>query len=141
MIAVHIRPEHIVLAWRDLGPMVDRVQVRLKLADDVRAALQDGTAELWAAIDDCRPIGAVVTKVKPDGRCLLWKIAGERVSEWASLMVAEIEAWARAQGCSALYGSGRRGWAKIVEPMGFVRLRDKDGSARWERKIEGVRHG
>lgn len=133
MIAVHIRPEHIVRAWQDLGPILARAQRDDQ--PDARSLLQDGRAELWAVLDDAQPIGAAVTQVKPGGRLLFWQIAGERVREWSALLIDAVEAWARSMGCTALYGVGRRGWARIVEPLGFERVPDIDGRATWERRI------
>ena len=138
MIAARIRPEHIVLAWRDLGPMLQRAQA----ADQPLAMdrLRLGDADLWAVIENARPIGAVVTEIKGD-RCLMWQIAGSRVREWAALLVATVKEWARARGCVALYGCGRKGWARIVEPLGFERIEDIDGRPTWELQIGELQIG
>ena len=138
MIAVQILPEHITRAWIDLRPMLERAQA----ADqpDAMTLLREGRAQLWAVIDDdARPIGAVVTQLKPDGRCLLWQGAGRDVRTWIDLFVAAVSAWAREQGCTALYGCGRKGWARLIEPMGFRRVPDIDGRAAWELQIAGRR--
>lgn len=135
MKAVLIFPEHVVRAWQDLGPMLHASQA----ADqpDARELVFDGGAQLWAILDRYEPIGAVVTQIKPDGRCLLWQIAGTRMREWANVLVAAVAAWACSVGCSALYGCGRKGWKRIVEPMGFERVEDIDGRPAWQLNLGG----
>jgi hypothetical protein len=127
-----IFPQHVVRAWQDLGPMLARAERE----GSAREAVMEGTAQLWAVIDRYEPIGAVVTRVDAEtGRCLLWQIAGSRVREWAALFVATVAEWARGLGCTVLYGCGRKGWARIVEPLGFVRVADIDGRPAWEWRI------
>lgn len=53
MNVAHIRPEHIVGAWQDLGPILARAQAAGQ--PDGRSLLQDGREEPWAVIDDGRP--------------------------------------------------------------------------------------
>jgi hypothetical protein len=132
MIAALIHPEHVVRAWIDLGPMLRRAQA----ADQPngRELVFGGGAQLWAIIDGSEPIGAVVTQLQGE-RCCIWQIAGSRMREWAALFVATVEGWARVLGCTALYGCGRRGWARIVEPLGFRRVADVDGRPTWEKEI------
>lgn len=133
MKAVAIHPQHVVYAWRELGPMLARAQAEDQ--PDAREMVFDGRAQLWAVLDHYQPVGAVVTQIKSDGRCLMWQIAGERVREWAAVVVDTVAEWARSLGCHALYGCGRKGWARIVEPLGFERVPDIDGRPTWERRI------
>lgn len=135
MNAALIRPEYLVRAWRELGPMIERAQRDDQ--PDAREHVMDGTAQLWVILDRYQPIGAVVTQIKPDGRCLLWQIAGERMREWAAMFVQTVAQWALEAGCWALYGCGRRGWKRIVEPMGFRRVADVDGRPAWQLDLGG----
>lgn len=106
---------------------------RAQAADqpDGRAAVFGGDAQLWAVLDGDRPIGAAVTQLKGE-RVLLWQIAGHRMSEWSQLFVRTVAAWAKSVGCVALYGAGRKGWKRVVEPMGFRRIPDIDGRPAWQ---------
>lgn len=135
MKAILIHTPYVVRAWRDLGPMLKAAQAQDQ--PDARELVFDGNAQLWAILDRYEPIGAVVTQIKPDGRCLLWQIAGARVREWAAMFVATVAGWAREQGCTALYGCGRKGWKRIVEPLGFERVADIDGRPAWQCTIGG----
>ena len=129
---VQVRPEHVVLAWRDVGPILARAQH----ADqpDGRELAFAGKAQLWAVLDDSKPIAAALTQVHGD-RVLVWQIAGHRLSEWAEIFVRCVTDWARSLGCTALYGAGRKGWSKVVEPMGFRRIGDIDGRPAWALEI------
>jgi hypothetical protein len=137
MKAVLIHTPHVVRAWIDLGPILKAAEQET----ETREAVMEGTAQLWAVLDHYEPIGAIVTRVDTEaGRCLIWKIAGERVREWAEMFVATVAAWARSLGCTAVYGIGRKGWTRIVEPMGFRRVEDVNGKPAWELAIGGP-HG
>jgi hypothetical protein len=124
--------------WPTLWPMLEPVAKRVdKTETDVRRAIESGYAQLWAVSEDGTPVGAVVTRItlEPEKRCLCWLIGGERTKEWAGDFLSRIEAFAREWGCVALWGAGRKGWARIVEPNGFVRVDDVDGLPTWERRL------
>jgi hypothetical protein len=146
---------HLARAWPALWPMLAPA---LRRSPDLPAPngpaacvdaerwllgrLRAHDAQLWAVYADGRPIAAVVTAVQDVGgqlqgqrRCLLWLIGGHRAREWADAFLALVESWARPLGCIALWGSGRRGWARIVEPRGFRRITDLNGQPAWERRI------
>jgi hypothetical protein len=125
------------IVWPDIWPLLEPAVRRSKdeAARHVLALLRAGTAQLWAVMENGRPIAAVVTRVRPGERCLLWLIGGSRAREWADDLLVKVEQWARSLGCTALWGVGRRGWARIVEPRGFVRIEDFEGQPAWQRRI------
>ena len=129
---LRILPQHLVRAWQDLGPMLKRAQ--LPDQPDAYQMVADGRADLWVVLDGNQPIGAVVTQIRDD-RLLLWQIGGRRVREWAKPFVGTIALWAIGHNCRALYGVGRKGWKRIVEPLGFERIADIDGMPAWQRRL------
>jgi hypothetical protein len=134
----HIHMHALPFAWPVLWPALEPAASQVDLTEkDVRRAIESGHAELWGIFEDGQPVAAVVTKVtlEPEKRCLMWLIGGRRTREWVTPFLAKIEAKAREWGCVALWGAGREGWARIVEPNGFVRITDVDGFRAWERKI------
>jgi hypothetical protein len=146
VIPVAVPLSHLARAWPDLWPLLEPA---LRRSPDKPAACADvegwllarllaHDAQLWAVYAGSKPVAAIVTEVQ-DGegqrRCLLWLIGGSRARDWADDLLALVESWARSLGCTALWGSGRRGWARIVEPLGFLRITDLNGQPAWQRRI------
>lgn len=128
---------HLHLAWPALWPLLEPAVTRAPGKPDVLARIIAGDAQLWAIVEDGKPVAAVVTQItlQPEKRCLLWQVGGSRVREWAADFLAVLEPWARAWGCVAIWGAGRAGWARIVKAFGGVRIDDVDGLATWERRL------
>jgi hypothetical protein len=154
MRATGIPLRHLHLAWPDLWPLLepavartpDYLQAQPGGGPDVLARLIARDAQLWAIYDDGRPIAAVVTQITLDAagkRCRLWLIGacpeaarrGSRLRAWADELIDKIEPWARALGCVALWGSGREGWARIVNRMGGKEIGTIAGFPAWERRL------
>jgi hypothetical protein len=132
--------------WSDLWPLLEPAVKRSPDVPDacaqpagwVLARLIARDAQLWAVYDKGRPVAAVVTTLQigpSDKRCLLWLVGGGRLGQWAADFVAVVEAWARAMGCVALWGSGRPGWTRIVKHFGGERIADHNGQPAWQRRI------
>jgi len=133
MVELHLEPPSLV--WRELGSMLAPAQRAGQ--PDVLSQIVEGWAQLWAVVDNGKPVAAVVTQItlQPEKRCLLWQVGGSRLREWAADFLAVLEPWARAWGCVAIWGAGRAGWARIVKAFGGVRIDDVDGLETWERRI------
>jgi hypothetical protein len=99
-------------------PLIERATARCGdwTADEVVRALCDERMLLWFVLDDGRIMGIAVTEVvaaPATGRvCSIVLCAGAQVKRWIHLKRA-IEAYARAQGCTRMRLSGRRGWARL----------------------------
>lgn len=134
----HIHLRALPFAWPVLWDFLEPAASRVNLSEkEVRRVIESGHAELLAIVENKVPIAAVVTQVtlEPEKRVLCWLIGGQRTREWAADFLAKIEAKAREWGCVALWGAGRPGWARIVEPAGFVRVADVDGLHTWQRRL------
>lgn len=132
---VPVRDLHMV--WSDLWPLLAPAVKRSPDKPNVLAQLLAKDAQLWAVYEGGKPVAAIVTKVQ-DGeerRCLLWLVGGSRVKEWATQFIGILEAWARENGCVALWGCGRKGWHRVAPLFGGERIDDFDGQPAWERKI------
>ena len=160
-IAVRIAPDHLALAWPDLWPMLSpaasRTTVRGRAngehpkedgnesAESVFATIAAGDAQLWAVVDDARPIAAAVTQITlgPPKRCRLWLVGARRhasrpagtLCDWAVGLVAALEVFGRSFGCVALWGSGRIGWHRIARKFGGTSIGIVAGLPSWERRI------
>lgn len=92
----------------DLGP------------SQVAEHLARGTMQLWLVWDG-RPVGVCITELIGSVRgqaCNLVVVAGEGYRAWAHLL-ADIERWARGQGCVRLTLVGRKGWVRRLAGDGW----------------------
>lgn len=53
------------------------------------------------------------------------------MSEWAPDFIAKLIPWAKAEGCTEINGSGRKGWRRIVARFGGVEEGEEDGLPVW----------
>jgi len=85
------------------------------------ADLASGQAQLWVG-----ETAAMVTQCvdEPAGRSLHVWLAGGDLAEILRLKPG-VEAWGRAQGCSRVTLNGRKGWARVLRPLGFVIVGDE----------------
>ena len=146
MNTIAIPAERLHVVWHELAPLLERAVRRSADKPDLVAHLLAGEAQLWAVYDGEQPVAAIVTRIQQshdERRCLLWLIGacpeasrrGHRVREWAADFLAELETWARSLGCIALWGCGRRGWARIVEEFGGKSIGLFKGEPAWERRL------
>jgi hypothetical protein len=140
MMAGMISRAELAQAWPTLWPMLERAARRTAggTESEVRAVIESGHAELWAVLEDGRPIAAVTTQITlvPEKRCRLWLVGGSRLEEWAADFLAVLEPWARAWGCTAIWGTqSRRGWTRIVQLMGGEEIDTTDGTPAWGKRI------
>jgi hypothetical protein len=137
MIVALIPARDLPLAWPGVWPLLEPAVERTPGKPDVLAALQKQQADRWAVYEGEKPVAAVVTQIqdKPVRRVLLWLVGGSRMREWVHDFLAMIEPKARAVGCVALWGCGRRGWLRVGPLLGAVRIDDHNGMPAWERRI------
>lgn len=104
-----------------LQPALDREGGRLTPAD-IRSAIESREMQLWVAHNDDGSIrSACVTGIAVCAAkvATLHYAAGE-LQDFGADNLAEVEAWARAQGCTALDVVGRPGWRRALP--GFEKL-------------------
>lgn len=136
-IPVHLHD--LPFAWPILWPLLAPAAKREAMNElDVRRKIESGHAELWAIVEDRKPVAAIVTQIttEPERRCLIWIVGGSRVREWMGDFMPKIEAYARSWGCVGLWASGRKGWKNIAKALGFERIEDLGGLPAWERKFD-----
>ena len=100
--------------WAIASPML---QSALEYQDthdihDIKAALDDGSAQLWCGWKSC--VGTEIVEYPKMNACRIWLAAGDK-SELLSRMLADIEKWAKNQGCSKIEVVGRKGWLRVLQ--------------------------
>jgi hypothetical protein len=86
---------------------------------DVAKAIEAGEAHFWPG-----ERSAVVTQFWnfPRRKAVNVWLAGGDLSELVDQMRPDIEAWARAHGCTHFIIAGRPGWARALKASGFAPL-------------------
>lgn len=77
---------------------------------DARAAVDEGRAQFWPGHES-----AGVSEVTRDFH--IWLFGGRLSEMWA--MERAVSDWARAQGCSRITIKGRKGWERVMAPLGY----------------------
>lgn len=126
------------LVWHELWPLLEPAVKRTPDKPDVLARLIARDAQLWAVYEDSAPIAAIVTTIMLDAsmkKCRLWLIGGSRATDWAGDFVPQVAHWARGLGCTALWASGREGWARLAKRLGWENVGTVAGFPAWERSL------
>jgi hypothetical protein len=124
--------------WVDVLPMLEPAIALAPDRPDVLSRLMSGHAQLWPIVENGTPIAAVVTEITlvPEKRCRIWMVGGTRLREWAAGFLSAIEAWARGEGCVAIWGTqSRRGWLRLVKKFGGEDAGIINGEPAWLRRI------
>lgn len=135
-IATGIASRHLHHVWPDLWPLLEPAYAWSPEKEDVLAGLMARDYQLWAIYDGGKPVAAIVTRIwrhreTGEGDCRLWLVGGRGVHAWLRDFIDKLTAWARAERCTRLTASGRRGWWRLVKAYGGVRIADEDGAPAW----------
>lgn len=82
--------------------------------DEVLALLEANRAQLWQG--DASAM--VLQLLRPPPTLHIW-LAGGEMTDLLN-MRGGMEAWARTQGCEFVTINGRRGWARVLGPYGYL---------------------
>jgi hypothetical protein len=100
--------------------------------------LESGHAQAWSVLDGTQFIAAATTQITlidPRKGCRIWLVGGIRMQEWAGAFMEKLEPWARAMGCTVIWGApSRAGWRRVVAAMGGEQI-EMDGKNVWARSL------
>ena len=125
MIFTSVPKEGLNMFWEDVSEMlakaVNTSSGKFHI-DDIYRDLEEGTYNLWLAIDDTKETGKVVAGITtrivtyPNKKSLAmdW-VGGERMSEWMPLAMKDLTSYAKDCGCSYLEGYGRKAWMRVLK--------------------------
>jgi hypothetical protein len=84
--------------------------------DTTKAELDKGLQLLWLVWDGHEVLAAATTKLvsTPSAKlCIITSCGGKQLSRW-KYFIADLEQYARNEGCDKLRITGRKGWARIL---------------------------
>lgn len=134
-------PDAVAANWDLLFPFLEPLDRQVPLyfnSDDVLPLVRSGSIQLWVANNDVAIIGVVLTEVKIFPRtkvCNLIWFCGVEVLPFVPA-VGGIEAWAAANDCDYMIIRGRRGWKRVLEPLGY----ELDGFQLVKPIVSGTEH-
>jgi hypothetical protein len=118
-----IRAVDIDAVWPHVAPMLKAVMAENDYdLPDIRKHLKERGMQLWCVFGHGIPKAACVTEVLGYPRrkvALVRLLAGGGLDSWLDLLPEVLEIWAKDMGCTRLRISGRRGWRRRLEPMGY----------------------
>lgn len=142
-IATGIAREHIELVWPWWWPLIkpayERSDEKPAPAEILRQ-IKNQELTVWAIFCDNKPIAGILVRLQrhvTSGHriCRIWLVGGTRMSEWLPDFLSKLIPWAKQEGCVALVGSGRKGWARYARRLGCVRIEDESGGPAWRLDI------
>lgn len=133
--------------WPQLWPLIKPAYEMDDQRPDLLKGIRQRDFQVWCVYSDGVVIAGIVTRLQTrvgtsgsEKHCRIWLVGGDRMSEWAGDFIAKLTAWARTEGCDALVGAGRKGWARVVRRFGGVNM-PSDGLPAWRLDIAEARHG
>jgi hypothetical protein len=103
---------------------------------DLLGGLLSKDLQIWQVSANLIPVAGIVTRLLREStsgnlHCRIWLVGGSRLSEWAPDFIEKLIPWAKAEGCTEINGSGRKGWRRIVAHFGGVEEGEEDGLPVW----------
>lgn len=136
LVATGVPNDTLYALWPQLWPLLRPAYERSKEKTDILAGALSKDLQVWAIFDKKVPVAGICTKLLRDRtsgdlQLRVWLVGGSRLKDWLPDFLAKASPWARSEGCTAITGSGRRGWARVAARLGCVRVEDEDGEPAW----------
>ncbi|MBN9219540.1 MAG: hypothetical protein J0I79_16465 [Mesorhizobium sp.] len=118
--------EQVMPAWPDIAPILARVVGKDGREDllDVAGGLLKGEYQAYIIVDGPRPVAVAVTQILQTRHeklgCIVY-VAGDGLTDWLGFIDSVCE-WCKAQGCTSVEGTGRKGWERILKSRDFDRV-------------------
>jgi hypothetical protein len=121
-----IDPAHVERVWPLVSHFIRAAMRKGRISEfaDVERAVLDGAQLLWVAADRQAIWAAAVTALgRANGEkfCTIVACGGRERARWLPLK-AELETFAKAEGCAAIRIHGRRGWAREFPDYRLTRI-------------------
>lgn len=131
LIAIPVPLDKVDAVWPRVLPHIERAITPESGAslDDVNRMIHNKEAQLWAVVDGRETVGAAVIQLDAES-VHIFLLGGVRWAEWRSEL-SKIYELARLAGVSRVSCGGRRAWARLLAPDGFV----KDGNGDYVKDL------
>jgi|GEM_PF-605419 len=121
-----IDPRKVERVWPLVAHLIRAAMRKGRISEfaDVERAVLDGAQLLWVAVDRQAIWAAAVTQLsRANGEkfCTIVACGGRERARWLPLK-AELETFAKAEGCAAIRIHGRRGWAREFPDYRLTRI-------------------
>lgn len=110
--------------WWRIEPLVGRALAcggMVALPVDIFKGLVSREMQLWLALDGETIKGFGITRLDQYPRLKVLSlliVGGVGMKQWQHF-IADLESEARSLGCDALEGTGRKGWERVGEKLGY----------------------
>ena len=143
MIATGINPIYIELAWPQLWAAIEpayRLSKEQPGPQEILRQIKNRELTAWCVFDDNKLVAGILVRLQrhvTSGHliCRIWLVGGTRMSGWLPDFLSKLIPWAKQEGCIALIGSGRKGWARCARHLGCIRVEDEPEGAAWRLDI------
>jgi hypothetical protein len=112
-----VPPKEVPKFWPFVAQMIDDSHAAVDLpTPDVRTWLIEEKGLLWIAVLGLKIVGCLTTSLERQRSGLVCRMvsAGADALQYCTDHQEEIEAYARAEGCSKMVFEGRPGWGKML---------------------------
>ena len=121
-----IDPAYVCRVWPLVSHLIRAAMRKGRISEfaDVEEAVLAGTQLLWVAADRQAIWAAAVTQLsRANGEtfCTIVACGGRERARWLPLK-AQLETFAKAEGCAAIRIHGRRGWAREFPDYRLTRI-------------------
>jgi len=119
---VQITNPHLEILGPLCRPLLDRVTPLTRgmiSTEDVFRLVAEDRYQLWTVVEkhsgNVRCVGVTQINEYPSGMkvCEILLCAGDGMRDWISTL-ADVEKWARMNGCDRVLVNGRRGWVRML---------------------------
>lgn len=120
---VCVDPKRVHEIWPHVAPLLRKAILRTGLSAfaDIECDILDGRALLWIAVSGegsrlaIEAVASTSLQQTDAGKiCVITACAGMHMSRWLPL-IADIETYARSEGCTRVRIFGRKGWLRTLE--------------------------
>lgn len=120
-----VPPDRVAECWEEVAPLlqpaIDRSGGRF-LIQDVYHLIRTGDNHLWVMFEDGIIVACCTTTFTqyPRKRMLTGQfLGGKKLSQWAYNLDIVLEKWGRDNGCDGIELTGRRGWVRVLDKLGW----------------------